>query len=167
LVLLGAASASAPAGELSALDEELRDHRGRIVVLNFWATWCGPCKNELPLLARLQNEYEARGVRFIGACTDAPEGRDAAAALLAKTGVDYPIVFGLSEADMRSLGLGSLLPVTAVFDRDGTRAFRLIGEVNKKRLVERLDWLLGERASTPPKEVLLPPGVDAAEYSGP
>jgi thiol-disulfide isomerase/thioredoxin len=165
VALLGAgAVSSAWAAEPSPLDEQLRDHRGRVVVLNFWAAWCGPCKSELPLLARLQKDYEDRGVQVVGASTDAPDGRDAAAALLGKTGVTYPIVFGLSDADMRPLGLGSLLPVTAVFDRDGTRAFRLVGEVKKKRLVERLEWLLGERSSPPPRELLLPAGVDAAEY---
>jgi len=154
----------ARAAELSALDEQLLALRGRIVVLNFWAAWCAPCKKELPLLARLQEDYGERGVQFVGASTDSMDERDAATALLAEAGVAYPVVFGLSDEDMRPLGLGSLLPVTAVFDRDGTRAFRLVGEVKAKRLVERLEWLLGERATTPPRELLLPAGVDAAEY---
>jgi thiol-disulfide isomerase/thioredoxin len=162
VALLGPAGARGadPGGRAA----RLRDHRGRIVVLNFWAAWCGPCKKELPLLAGLQRDYEARGVLFLGASTDAPERREEAAALLAKTGVDYPIVFGLAESDMRSLGLGALLPATAVFDRDGTRAFRLVGEVTRERLVQRLEWLLGGRAGPQPKELLLPPGIDAADY---
>jgi len=65
---------------------------------------------------------------------------------------------------MRPLGLGELLPTTAVFDRDGSRAFRIVGEVTKKRLVERLDWLLGDRAGKPPPELVLPPGIDRAGY---
>lgn len=146
------------------LEARLHNRRGRIVVLNFWAAWCGPCKKELPLLAGLQRDYEARGVLFLGASTDAPERREEAAALLAKTGVDYPIVFGLTEADMRPLGLGALLPATAVFDRDGTRTFRLVGEVTRQRLVQRLEWLLGGRDGSPPRELLLPPGIDAADY---
>lgn len=167
IALVGAGALTpARAAELSALEGELSAQRGRIVVLNFWAAWCGPCKKELPLLARLGSDYGDRGVRFIGASTDAPEERAAAEALVAKTGVSYPVVFGLSDTDMQGLGLGSLLPVTVVFDRDGTRVFRLVGEVKKKRLVERLEWLLGERASPAPRELVLPPGVDAAEYSG-
>jgi len=73
-------------------------------------------------------------------------------------------VFGLSDADMRPLGLGELLPTTALFDRDGGRVFRLVGEVTKKRLVERLEWLLGDRAGRAPSELVLPPGIDRAIY---
>jgi thiol-disulfide isomerase/thioredoxin len=165
VALLGASALpGARAAGISPIEEQLRGHRGRIVVLNFWAAWCGPCRNELPLLAGLQREYEERGVRFVGASTDAPDDREEAEALLARSGVAYPIVFGLTDAEMRPLGLGSLLPVTAVFDRDGAPVFRLVGEVTKKRLVERLEWLLGERDGRPPKELVLPPGVDAADY---
>jgi thiol-disulfide isomerase/thioredoxin len=163
-LLVASAFPGARAAELSPIEEQLRGHRGRIVVLNFWAAWCGPCKNELPLLAGLQRDYEERGVQVIGASTDAPDEREEAEALLARTGVAYPIVFGLSDADMRRVGLGWLLPATAMFDRDGARAFRLVGEVTRKRLVERLEWLLGERERDPPRELVLPPGVDAADY---
>jgi thiol-disulfide isomerase/thioredoxin len=168
LCLVAALAAGAPPGARCAgdrpLEEQLREHRGRIVVVNFWAAWCGPCRKELPLLARLQREYDTRDVRFVGASTDAPEDREKAAALLAKAGVAYPIVFGLSEEEMQRLGLGSLLPTTAVFDRDGSRAFRLVGEVTKAKLAERLEWLLGARAGRPPKELLVPAGVDAGDY---
>jgi thiol-disulfide isomerase/thioredoxin len=161
--LSAGALASARAEERS-LEAQLREHRGRIVVVNFWAAWCAPCRRELPLLARLQREYDARGVRFVGASTDAPEALGAAEALLARAGVAYPTVFGRSEAEMRTLGLGSALPATAVFDRDGARAFRLVGNLEKKRLVERLEWLLGTRDGHPPKELLLPAGVNARDY---
>lgn len=155
---------SAGTAELSVINERLQGHRGSIVVVNFWAAWCGPCRKELPLLAALHREYESRGVQFIGASTDALDERKEATALLAKAGVAYPIVFGLSDVEMRELGLGSLLPATVVFDRDGTRAFRLVGEATKKRLVDRLDWLLGNRAGRQPRELVLPPGIDAADY---
>lgn len=134
------------------------------MVVNFWAAWCGPCQSELPLLATLHREFEGRGVQFIGASTDGVGQREAAVDLLERSGVRYPILFGLSEANMREVGLGSLLPATAVFDRDGTRVFRLVGEVTRKRLVERLEWLLGDRVRRPPRELQLPPGIDAADY---
>jgi thiol-disulfide isomerase/thioredoxin len=162
--LLAVGVGPAHAGEISPLEKRLRDTAGQIVVVNFWAAWCGPCKKELPLLARLQREYGSRDVRFVGASADAADDRDAAEMLLADSGVTYPVVFGLSDLEMRRLGLGSLLPATAVFDRDGTRAFRIIGEVTRKRLVARLEWLLGPRTGESPKELQLPPGVDRTPY---
>jgi len=142
----------------------LHEARGRVVVVNFWAAWCRPCRKELPLFARLEPRYAARGVQFVGASTDEADARGAAEALVARSRVGYPVVYGLSDADMQRLGLGSLLPATAVLDRDGTRAFRIVGELDEKRLVERLEWLLGARGGKPPRELLLPAGVDAADY---
>lgn len=65
--------------ELSDLDgrpRSLEEHRGRIVVVNFWATWCLPCREEMPILASLQERYADRGVQVIGVSTDAPADRD-------------------------------------------------------------------------------------------
>lgn len=162
LALLALGPARAGQDSLAAA---LGEQRGRVVVVNFWAAWCAPCRKELPLLARLQRRYEARDVRFVGASTDAVDERAAAEALLARSEVTYPVVYGLSEAEMRMLGLGTLLPATAVLDRDGARAFRLVGELQEKQLVERLEWLLGPRSGRPPRELLLPAGVDARDYS--
>jgi thiol-disulfide isomerase/thioredoxin len=64
---------SAGTAEHSRIDERLRGYRGSVVVVNFWAAWCGPCENELPTLAGIHREYERRGVQFIGASTDAPD----------------------------------------------------------------------------------------------
>jgi hypothetical protein len=68
---------------------------------------------------------------------------------------------------MKPPGLGSAIPATAIFDRDGKRVFRLIGEIRRKDLIERLEWLLsnGERGS--PKELLLPVDISSAEYKEP
>jgi thiol-disulfide isomerase/thioredoxin len=155
---VGASEADPP------LPERLRALEGEVVVLNFWAAWCRPCRKELPLLSRLHERFAERGVAFVGASTDAVEDREQAEKLLQKSGVSYAVWYGFSDADMRPLGLGSSIPVTAVFDRDGTRVFRLIGEVSEKRLVERLEWLLGSRESDPPEELLLPPGLSSKEY---
>ena len=77
-------------------------------MLNFWAAWCEPCTRELPLLVELQRQYEARGVQFVGACTDEEKDRDKAEEFLRKNGVNYPSWFDMSEKEMKTLGLGDL-----------------------------------------------------------
>jgi thiol-disulfide isomerase/thioredoxin len=165
--LFGAALGLPALAPAVPLDEVLREHRGRVVVASFWAAWCAPCRKELPLLARLQREYADRGVQFVGVSTDAPEAVEAAKALAERSGVSFPIVFGGTEEGMRALGMGALLPATAVYDRDGTRTFRIVGEVTRKGLVERLEWLLGTRADHPPRLLVLPGGVNAGDYEEP
>lgn len=150
----------------SSLDR-LSDYRGKIVVLNFWASWCKPCRKEMPMLAEVQKEFEARGVQFIGASTDDASDRERAESFLSKRSISYPVWYGLSEAEMGSLYLGDAIPATSIFDRDGSQAFRLIGEMKKKALVERLEWLLGPRQGQPPQELLLPLGVSGGPYKKP
>jgi len=163
--LLAALALAVPgAANAETVAERLQEHSGRIVVLNFWAAWCQPCRKELPMLARLQARFEEQGVVFVGASTDAPDQREAAAQLLREASVVYPVWYGLSDEEMLPLGLGSSIPATAIFDRDGRRAFRLIGEIKEKHLVERLEWLLGPRDRKPPRELSLPPGLSRKEY---
>jgi len=148
----------------SVVSAKLQEYKGKIVVLNFWAAWCKPCKKELPMLLELQRQFQAQGVQFVGANTDEAKDRAKADTFLNRLGMNYPVWFGFSDEEMRPMGLGSSIPATAVFDREGNRAFRLIGELKKKDLVERLEWLLGLRAGKPPKELLLPFGLPVSEY---
>jgi thiol-disulfide isomerase/thioredoxin len=163
-LLLFAQPVAAAAGSDSMLADKLRQYEGKIVVLNFWAAWCKPCKDELPLLNDLHRQFEGQGVQFVGANTDEAKSRAKADTLLKNLGVAYPIWFDLSDEDMKPLGLGTSIPATAIFDRQGTRTFRLIGEVKRKDIIERLQWLLGGRQGKPPKELLLPFGFPSSEY---
>ncbi|MEW5977009.1 MAG: TlpA disulfide reductase family protein [Acidobacteriota bacterium] len=163
LLVLASSSASAePSRE--PIEQRLAAHKGQVLVVNFWAAWCKPCRKELPLLMELQNQYRNRGVQFIGACTDADEDRHKAEGLLREKAIRYPVWFGLSDEEMKEIGLGSSIPATAIFDQTGRRSFRLIGEVKRKHLEERIEWLLGSRDHRPPKELMLPPGLDRTEY---
>ncbi len=164
LVWAGASPAFAQAG--SPL-QKLADYKGKIVVLNFWASWCKPCRKEMPLLMELQREFGAQGVQFIGACTDKEEDRGQAKEFLNQKGIEYPVWFGLSDSEMTAIHLGTAIPATAVYDRDGKQIFRLIGEIKRKALRERLEWLLGDRSGKPPKELTLPLGVSSKPYRKP
>jgi len=159
-LLMPTPASSAPAGPL-ALDR----HKGQIVVLNFWATWCEPCRNEIPLLVRVQAEYGPRGVQVIGASIDEPEDQEMAQRFMRDRQVNYPVWHGHTTEDMKPLGLATSIPATAVFDRDGTRMFRIIGEVHEEALRSRLEWMLGDRTAMRPSELVLPDGVTPEHFA--
>ncbi len=151
-----------PELQLRTLKKEpakLSDYRGKIVVLNFWATWCVPCRKEMPLFVELQNEYAARGVQFIAASTDPAKDRKKVEKFVRQYKINFPVWTGATPDDQDGLELGTLLPATAVFDANGKRIFRIVGEASREVLTERLDYLLTNRADSMPNELSLPPGM--------
>jgi thiol-disulfide isomerase/thioredoxin len=140
--------------DLQGQAQSLTSLRGKLVVLNFWATWCAPCREEMPLLVSLQNRYEKRGVQVIGASVDDESTEAQIAPFVKKLKINFPIWIGATIEDMQILGLGSALPATAILDRDGQVVSRIIGVVTKGDLQERLEWLLGDRTTPAPPPLL-------------
>lgn len=102
--------------------------RGRIVVLNFWATWCPPCLREIPAFVALQAELGAAGVQFVGIALDQAEPVQA---FVADKGVNYPVLIGDQDVARFMVSLGNeigALPYTAVLDRAGTVVYTHQGE---------------------------------------
>jgi thiol-disulfide isomerase/thioredoxin len=143
----------------------LEEYRGTILVVNFWATWCAPCRKEIPLLVAVQSEYGRRGVQVVGPSIDEPEDRAKAERFARDMRVNYPVLHGHTTEDMKPLGLATAIPATAIFDRDGRRAFRIIGEVHEEAIRSRLDWLLSDRSAAAPPELVLPPGVTPEHFA--
>lgn len=116
--------------------------KGRIVILNFWATYCIPCRKEMPDLAAIQNEYAALGVQVVGASTD--EARDRAKVLefVKEKKINFPIWLGAATSDMTRFGLGAALPGTVVIGRDGRIAKVISGVVNQADLKKQIDAML-------------------------
>lgn len=133
--------------DLTGADQSLAALRGRVVVLNFWATWCEPCKKEMPDLSAIQNDYAALGVQVIGAAGD--EAGDAAKVLkfTREFKVNFPVWLGASTADMESFGVGTVLPATVIIDRDGKIVWREIGVIKPAELRKELDKLLLPRVT--------------------
>lgn len=152
-----AAPAAAPDLALRTLDgreDSLAAHRGKIVILNFWATWCVPCRAEMPMLEKLRREYGARGIEVIGASTDLPETQEQIAPFVRKLKLTFPIWLGGTLQDMVRFGLGTALPATAVIDREGRIAGRILGPLEEPDLRHRIDWLLGHQTGEAPASVL-------------
>jgi thiol-disulfide isomerase/thioredoxin len=132
----------------------LKDLRGKIVVLNFWATWCGPCKHEMPMFVETEKAWAPKGVVFIGASIDDKKGQKDIPAFVKKYSIAFPIWTGAGSGDVERLGLGDAVPDTAFLNRDGVIVYRVQGEIDKPALLERLNWLTGNRSGPEPKPLL-------------
>jgi len=157
ILLLAAAlpAAEPPAATLALADlagqtHRLLDYRGKIVVLNFWATWCPECRHEMPMLVTLAERYGARGVQVIAASADDEDTRKNIPTFAGEMKIRFPIWVGAAIADMKRLSLGGVLPATAILDRDGRIVARIVGEVQAGEIEHRLDWLLGDRSTPAP-----------------
>ena len=119
---------------------KLAEFKGKIIVLNFWATWCVPCKTEIPEFVELQKQYEAQGVQFIGVSVD-----DTAAKLkpyAEAQAMNYPVLQGKGHDEvLDAYGPIKSLPVTYVIRRDGTFCKRHAGPVEKDILERELKSL--------------------------
>ncbi len=138
---------------LRDLDGELRSlqsYRGKIVVLNFWATWCGPCTEEMPLLVKARKRYAGRGVEVIGVSLDEGSARNEVKKFVKRKKVNFPVWVGGTSEDLSRLGLGEALPATAFFDADGRIVGRVLGMLRKGDLRHRIEWMLGETQGEPP-----------------
>ena len=118
----------------------LSDQRGRVVVLNFWATWCPPCREEIPLFVELQRELGDDGLQFVGVSLD-QEGVDAVRPFAREMNVNYPIVVGDGTVAPRYGGIRAL-PTTFLIGPDGAIHGYAPGMVTEPLLRPRLDQLL-------------------------
>lgn len=119
---------------------KLSDYKGKVVLLNFWATWCGPCKIEIPWFIEFQQRYKDRGFTVIGVSVD-EDGWEAVKPYLATKQVNYPVVVS-DEAVNTMYGGIEGLPTTFVLDKDGKIANTHIGLVSKKEYESDIEQLL-------------------------
>lgn len=113
---------AAPGFTLKDLDGKkvsLADYKGRPVLVNFWATWCAPCKVEMPWFEELRKQYAAQGFEILGLTDDADAGKDVIAKVAKKTGVTYPILLTDGKVQTAYGGL-EYLPMSFYVDRNGT-----------------------------------------------
>ncbi len=128
---------------------DLSAWRGRVVVLNFWASWCEPCRAEMPLLDALQRDYRQRGVVVLGLSAD--DRHDRKDALAASRTVAY-LTGMLAETTSNGFGSPQVLPVTYLIDRQGSVAAVLRanrGALSAGELRSAVEHALGEAAQAP------------------
>jgi peroxiredoxin len=119
---------------------KLSDFRGKTVLLNFWATWCAPCRVEMPALIDLYEKYRARGVEIIGISMD-DGAQERVASFVKEMKVNYPILLGNQSVANLYGGL-RLLPQTVFVTRDGQVRQTIIGIGERKNLEASIEQLL-------------------------
>lgn len=133
----------APDFELITLSGEpfhLGAHRGEVVLLNFWATWCAPCLVEIPDFIELQEELGDRGLQIVGIAVDA-EGEEVVRPFAEEMGITYPIVVDIGEISEMYGGIYAL-PTSILIDRQGNIVQKIPGMLTRDRLRPILDELL-------------------------
>ena len=123
----------------------LSDHRGEIVVLNFWATWCPPCRQEIPGFIALQNEFENQGVTFVGVSLN-KDGFSSVRPYAEKMGINYPLVVDDGSVAPKYGGI-RILPSTVLIGPEGTIQHRKVGYFPEEQLRSQLNAMLGQNTN--------------------
>ena len=127
--------------DLAGKSVDLKNFRGKVVLLNFWATWCAPCQLEMPAFAAWQRQYGPDGLQVIGISMD--DDATPVVGLVAKLKLNYPVLMG--DANLgREYGGVLGLPLTYLIDRDGLVRARFQGETDLKTMEKRLQTILAQ-----------------------
>ena len=129
-------------GDMNGATVSAADFDGKIMLLNFWATWCKPCIEEMPMLTRLQHNYVGRGVQVVGiALDDARKAREFATGLA----VNYPILVGSTDTVLAGRRYGNrsgMLPYSVLVDSDGIVRWAYLGALDQEELEAQIKALL-------------------------
>ena len=136
--------------DLDGKPQRIDQWRGRVLVVNFWATWCGPCREEMPQFIRAQKAQGDKGLQFVGIAVDSA---DKVRGFNQELGVNYPTLIGGLGAIELSRHLGNevmALPFTVILDRDGKVAHTQLGALKDDTLQKLVAPLLARPAPVPP-----------------
>ncbi len=126
--------------DVAGREINLRSYEGKkIVVLNLWATWCGPCRHEIPDFNAAYEAYKNRGVEFLGLSVD-QNAEEVVPPFLEKLPIAYPVVLGSMELSFRYGARG--IPTTFIIDKNGRVQRRFVGMISRQILEQELQKLL-------------------------
>ena len=128
--------------DLNGNKRDISEWDGKVLLVNFWATWCPPCRREMPGFIELREQYHAQGFEILGIAIDTP---DLIKEFTDSLGVNYPILHGEIDAVAISSAYGNTaggLPYSALIDREGNIRFLHTGELPKLRLETQIQALL-------------------------
>lgn len=147
---VASANTEAPDVEVTTLDGQslsMQQLRGQVVLVNFWATWCPPCRVEMPGFQRVYDSRRAQGFVVLGLSTDAA-GAATVSAFLAERGITYPVAMARGDVAQR-FGGANMLPTSYLVDRAGRIRHEVRGIFTAVALEQAVDRLLAEPAPAP------------------
>lgn len=136
-------------------NHSLAELHGKPAVVNFWATWCGPCKEEMPRLQALADRYASKGVSFVAVSIDDRDTVGKVDSVVQQRGLRMPVWTGASDRTLEQLKLGEMVPATLILDENGAVIGKIEGEAHPGDVESRLDWLLAGRSGPAPKPVVV------------
>jgi thiol-disulfide isomerase/thioredoxin len=137
--------------DLAGHDQHFDNLRGSITVISFWATWCTPCREELPRLSKLQQQYATSGVRFLAISVDNPKDFAKIEPFLHQQNITLDVWEGADIDTLDHLALGDVVPATLILDKNGEVVGRISGEARDSDVTGYLDWLLHDRQGAAPE----------------
>ena len=127
--------------DMNGAEVKLADLKGKVVLLNFWATWCGPCRLEIPWFVELQQKYADQGFRVVGISVDDPP--EALPPFAKQFKINYPLVVGADRGDVQT-AYGPIfgVPMTFIIGRNGRICMKHVGPVGKAQFESEIKSLL-------------------------
>jgi peroxiredoxin len=127
--------------DMNGKDVHLADYKGKVIMLNFWATWCGPCQVEIPEFVKLQDKYRDQGVVFLGVSVD--DEPPVLRSYAQKMKMNYPVLVGADHEDLQeAYGPMVGIPTTMLIGRDGTICTKYMGPQSYERFERDIKALL-------------------------
>src|SRR5579872_5688123 len=138
--------------DLDGTKARMSDYQGRIVVLNFWATWCGPCKEEIPRFEQMAEKYADQHVVFVLTSIDEQKKWPAVRDYVGQQKITLPVWVGGSVDLLAQWSGTNVVPATLVIDEQGEIVRTINGEARDEDVKQAVDWLLAGRKGQAPSE---------------